>query len=171
MKNKKVGIVVVLLVSVFILSGCSSSLHGLGSTFDLDLQNQTVSCKVDASLFGIKTDTGDSSGTGNIFFDIQLDWKNKAVLCKVDSDSSDDGEGHLDFFLNWKSLDAFCNLDSEYPSTEEEKAKGAGDISRFHFDLLLDWQKKNIDSNLNMGSDDGKESLSESTITKGGTGK
>ena len=37
MKHKVAGIVVLLLVSVFILSGCSS-LKGLGSKFDLDLQ-------------------------------------------------------------------------------------------------------------------------------------
>lgn len=171
MKKIKTGMVVLLVVSVCILSGCSASLQGLGSTFNLDLQNRVLNCKLDASLFGIKTETGDSSGTGKLLFDIQLDLKNKGVRCKVDTDSSDSGESHLDFFLNWKSLDAFCNLNSEYPSTEEEKAQGAGDVSRFHFDFLLDWQKKNIDSNLNMESYDGKEPLSQGTITKGGTVK
>lgn len=171
MKNKLTALAAVLAVSVFILCGCGASLQGLGTSFQLDLENSTLNCKVGAGLSGIETSKGDSSGTGDIQFDVSLDWKNKSIRCKVDSDSSDSGKSHLDFFLNWKTKDTFCVLDSEYPSTEEEKAAGAPDISSMHFDFLLNWQNRNMGSNLNIGPFDLHIPLSEESGKEGGNKK
>lgn len=171
MKNKMKGMAAVILVSVFILSGCGTSMNGLGSMFKLDLQNRTLSCKLDAGLIGLETSSGDSSGKGTILFDVELDWKNKDIRCRVDTDSSDSGNSELDFFLNWQKRDVYCSLDSEYPSTKKEKAAGAPDINSFHFDFLLAWQKKKLDANLNVGPYDLHLPLSEESGTEGGTVK
>ena len=167
MKNKMIGVVSVILVSVFVLSGCGASLQGLGSMLNIDLENKKINCKFDAGLLGLETVSGDTSGTGDVKLDVQLDLKNKSIRCKVNTDSSDSGNGEMDFFLNWNNINSFCVLDTEYPSTEEEKAAGAPDINSFHFDLLLDLQKKKIGTNLNVGPYDLHVPLSEGSNNEG----
>lgn len=171
MKKKITGIVTILVVSVFILSGCGVSLQVLGSNLKLDLQNKSLTFKADAGLTGLETSSGEKNGSGDIHLDVQLDWQNKNVVCKVDTDSSGSGDGHMDFLLNWKTRDTLFRLDSEYPTTEEEKAAGASDINSLHFDLLLDWQKKNFDSNLNIGTFDLHVPLSEGVNNEEENGK
>ena len=151
MKKTILGMVAVLLLSVFVLSGCSTSFQDLGTTFNLDLENKKVQLKLDAGLLGLESISGDNSATGDILLDIQLDWKNKNVQLKVDTESSEKQDGHLVFVLNWEKRDVYFMLDSEYPSTEEEKAKGAPDINSVYFDILLDWQNRKLGTNLNVG--------------------
>ena len=171
MKNKMVGMAALLLIAVFVLSGCSSSLQGLGTTFNLDLENRVLNCKLDAGLLGIESDENGAYGSGDIGLDVQLDLKNQTVQCKVNTDSTHSGSGDLVFFLNWKTKDLFCLLDTEYPSTEEEKAKGAADNQKFHFDAILDLQKRIFNTNLNVGSFDLHVPLSENETKEGGNVK
>ena len=169
--KKMIGMAAALLVCVCVLSGCGTSLQEMGSMFNLDLENSKLNCRLDAGLFGIETAAGDLNGSGDIVLDVQLDWKNKLIHCKVDTDSSGSGDSHLDFFLNWESRDTYLSLDSAYPSTEKEKAAGASEIGSLHFDFLLDLQKRNIDSNINMGPYEKEAPLSNETSKEGESAK